>query len=269
MQVPPSAPLSGLIRHYLLLESGKDIQLNYRLFSDGNPGIVFHLKDSVIQNAGNNETLPRSFMYGQISQFKDVVSTGELGMLVVVLQPYGIYSLFGIEASELNNCIVDLADIFGVEAAILEDRIINAKSIDNRIVIIEKFLREKTAGKKEPDHLFIESLQAIYNSIGSISIEDLLKKVPVTERQLERKYKQCIGTSPKKYADIIRFQHFLKLLQHQAHGTKISDIVYETGYYDQSHLNGFFKKITGITPNQYKTDHKLLAINFMQLPKNA
>src|SRR4030095_2077959 len=108
MQIPPSIPLSGIVRHYLLLESEKDIHLNYRLFSDGNPGIVFHLGDSIIQNAGNKEGLPRSFIYGQISRCKDVVSTGKLGMLVVVLQPYGIYSLLGIDAAELNNSIVDL-----------------------------------------------------------------------------------------------------------------------------------------------------------------
>jgi AraC-like DNA-binding protein len=269
MQMPCSVPLSGLVRHYLLLQSEKDIHLNYRLFSDGNPGIVFHLEDSVLQSVGNAERLPRSFIYGQIAQFRDVASVGKMGLLVVVLQPFGVYSLLGIDAAELNNSIIDLADIFGVDAAVLEDKIINAKTVAHRILAIEKFFLEKTAGKKEPDDLFKESLYEIYNSRGTVSIEGMLKKVPVTERQLERKFRQYIGTSPKKYADIIRFQHFLKLLQHRSQGTKISDIVYESGYYDQSHLNGFFKRITGITPNQYKTDHQLLAVNFMQLPKNA
>jgi AraC-like DNA-binding protein len=269
MQLSPSVSLAGLVRHYLLLESEQDIHLNYRLFSDGNPGIVFHLKASVIQSAENFEVLPRSFIYGQISQFKDVASNGKLGMLVVVLQPYGIHSLLGIDAAALTDCIVDLADIFGVEAAVLEDKVINSRLIADKIRIIERFFLKKTISKNESDPLLKESLQAIYNSRGSINIDDILKKVPVTERQLERKFKKYIGTSPKKYADIIRFQHFLKLLQQQSRSRKISDIVYETGYYDQSHLNGFFKKITGITPNQYKSDHQLLAINFMQLPKIA
>ncbi len=269
MQIPPSIPLSVLVRHYLLLESEKDIHLNYRVFSDGNPGIVFHLSDSIIQNAGNNEGLPRSFIYGQISQFKDVRSAGKFGMLVVVLQPYGIYSLLGMNSAELNNTIIDLADIFGAKAAILEDQIINGKSIADKITILERFLLEKAIGKMDPDPLFKEALSEIYNSCGSISIEDILKKVPVTERQLERKFRLYIGTSPKKYADIIRFQHFLKLFQRRTKDIRISDIVYETGYYDQSHLNGFFKKITGITPNEYKTGHQLLAINFMQLPQNV
>lgn len=269
MQFPSSDSLSGMVRHYLLLESDEDIHRNYRLFSDGNPGIVFHLKEAVMQNAQNYEKLPRSFIYGQINQFKDVVSDGKLGMLVVVLQPYGIYSLLGIGAAELNNCIVDMADIFGMKAAILENQIMTARSATDKIKIIERFFLSRAKGNSGPDPLFKEALQEIYNSRGAISIEDILKRTPITERQLERKFRQYIGTSPKKYADIIRFQYFLKLLQHQSSEGKISDIVYESGYYDQSHLNGFFKKITGITPNQYKSDHQLLAVNFMQLSKNA
>lgn len=269
MQLPSSASLSGIVRHYLLLESERDISQNFRLFSDGNPGIVFHLGEPLIQSTGNYGMLPRSFIYGQISQYNDVMSTGKFGMLVVVLHPYGIYSLLSIGASELNNCNINLVDIFGREASDLEDQLLCTRHYHSKIEIIEKFLIAKMQGKLDPDALFKEALQVIYKSKGAITIEEILKKVPLTERQLERKFKQYIGTAPKKYAEIIKLQHFLKLLQYHSKGEKISDIVYECGYYDHSHLNGFFKRITGVTPNEYKRDHQLLAVNFMQLPQNA
>jgi AraC-like DNA-binding protein len=266
MQLPPSANLSGIVRHYLLLESEWDIRQNYRLFSDGNPGIVFHLGEPLIQYRGNYGMLPRSFIYGQISQYNDVLSTGKFGILVVVLQPYGIYSLLGIGASEFNDCNISLTEIFGSEALDLEDQLLFARDHQSKIAIIEEFLLSKAQDKVDPDSLFKEALQVIYKCKGAITIEELLKKIPITERQLERKFKQYVGTAPKRYAEIIKFQHFLKRLQTHAQGEKISDIVYDSGYYDHSHLNGFFKKITGITPNQYKHNHQLLAVNFMQLP---
>src|SRR6266566_1008577 len=103
MQLSASYPLFHIVKHYLILESEEDLHLNYRLFSDGNPGIVFHFKDPLIQYtddhlAGNPQ--PNSFIYGQITRYNDLRSDGELGMLVVVLQPYGIYSLLGIAACE-------------------------------------------------------------------------------------------------------------------------------------------------------------------------
>jgi AraC-like DNA-binding protein len=272
MQLAPSPSLSHLVKHYLILEREEDIQLNYRLFSDGNPGLVFHFKNPLIQFTGNNLPgiiQPNSFIYGQITHYNDLRSGGELGMLVVVLQPYGIYSLLRISACELNNCSIKLADLFGREALDLEEQVLSAGNVLSIIKPVEQFLLKKGAYIREPDPVFEESLQLIYQHRGILTIEDLLKKIPVTERQLERKFNRYIGTTPKKFSDIIRFQHFLKRLQQHPPDIKMTDAVYEGGYYDQSHLNNYFKKTTGLTPWQYKLDHRLLAVNFMQLSPNA
>jgi AraC-like DNA-binding protein len=272
MQLAPSASLSHIVKHFLILKRAEDIDLNYRLFSDGNPGLVFHFKHPLIQYEDHQKTetiQPKSFIYGQITHYNDLRSSGELGMLVVVLQPYGIYNLLRINASDMNNCVIRLADLFGREALDLEDRILNADSVAHIILSVEQFLMKKGVYVKDADPVFEESLQFIYDHKGILTIEELLKKIPVTERQLERKYNKYIGTTPKKFSDIIKFQHFLKRLQRHRLDEKMTDAIYDGGYYDQSHLNNYFKKTTGLTPWQYKLDHRLLALNFMQLSQNA
>ena len=272
MQLAPSVSLSHIVKHYLVLEREEDMQLNYRLFSDGNPGLVFHFKYPLIQYDGNEMAgtiQPRSFIYGQITNYSDLKSSGELGMLVVVLQPYGIYNLLHTTASEMNDCIIPLADLFGREALNLEDQVLNADRVSHIINSVEQFLLKRGVHVKDTDPVFEESLQFIYQHKGILTIQELLKKIPVTERQLERKYNKYIGTAPKPFADIIKFQHFLKILQHPRPGEKMTDAVYDGGYYDQSHLNNYFKKTTGLTPRQYKLDHHLLAVNFMQLSPKA
>jgi len=272
MQLSPSPSLSHIVKHYLVLEREEDIHLNYRLFSDGNPGLVFHFKYPLIQYGSNQLTgtiQPKSFIYGQITHYNDLRSSGDLGMLVVVLQPYGIFKLLNIPASEMNNSLIPLADIFGREAMALEDQVLNADNLFPIIHSVERFLLKKGTPAKHNDPVFEESLQLIYQHKGILTIEELLKKIPVTERQLERKYNKYIGTGPKKFSDIIKFQHFLKLLQRHQSDKKMTDAVYDSGYYDQSHLNNYFKKTTGLTPWQYKLDHHLLAVNFMQLSAKA
>ena len=272
MQLSPHPLLAGLIKHYLILETDADLILNFRLFSDGNPGIVFHYKNPLTQCAGDRRARvvqPKSFIYGQISHYNDLKGNGKLGMLVVVLQPYGIYSLLGISASELNDHMVQLSDIFGQEASDLEQKVIDAASANLRIQWIEKFFLKKSASIRDPDPLFKESLLEIYRQQGLSTIRELLAKIPVTERQLERKFKEYIGNTPKQFSDTIKFQHFLKRLQMQAPGKKISDSIYDSGYYDPSHLNNYFKKTAGFTPMQYKNAHLLLANNFMQLSQPA
>lgn len=318
MQLSPSEGLSNIVKHYLIVERGEDMKANYRLFPDGNPGIVFHFGDPLIQytddgsfpqnrsQAGHvmqpGTPQPRSFVYGQLSRYNDLLSGGRLGMLVVVLQPTGLYSLVKMAAHELNDDIIKLADLFGVEAIDLEEEVLGAgsaltghsgpvtgsaranhsgpvagsewnsrsaspaDSILTAIQSVERFLLKKQATAANPDRLIMEALDLMYESRGFVRMEELLKQIPVTERQLERKFKEYIGTSPKKMADTIKFQHFLKLLQNHPPGRKISDVIYDGGYYDQAHLNNYFKKMVGVTPLQYKANPYLLAVNFMQVP---
>ena len=272
MQLAPAASLSHIVKHYLVLKRDEEVHLNYRLFSDGNPGLVFHFKNPLIQYESNQmkgTVQPKSFIYGQITHYNDLRSSGALAMLVVVLQPYGIYKLLHTAASEMNNCIISLADLFGQEALDLEEQVLHAGHVSPIINLVEQFLLKKGVNAKDTDPVFKESLQYIYQHKGILTIEELLKKIPVTERQLERKYNKYIGTGPKKFSDIIKFQHFLKLLLHHRPDEKMTHAVYDGGYYDQSHLNNYFKKNTGLTPWQYKLDHRLLAVNFMQLSPNA
>jgi AraC-like DNA-binding protein len=272
MQLNPSPSLSHIVKHYLILERAEDIDLYYRLFTDGNPGLVFHFKNPLIQYAEydlKGMIQPRSFVYGQITHYNDLRSGGELGMLVVVLQPYGIFNLLHLSASEMNNLVIPLADVFGHSARALEDRALHADDVFQIIPSVEEFLQKKRVPVKHTDPVFEESLQLIYKHKGILTIEELLKKIPVTERQLERKYSKYIGIGPKKFSDIIKFQHFLKVLQHDRSERKLTDAVYDCGYYDQSHLNNYFKKTTGLTPRQYKLEHHLLAVNFMQLSHNS
>ncbi|WP_316828477.1 hypothetical protein [Pedobacter miscanthi] len=49
MQLPPQDLLKGLVKHYLIIDQKISTAQSYRMFSDVNPGIVFHLKDPFLQ----------------------------------------------------------------------------------------------------------------------------------------------------------------------------------------------------------------------------
>jgi len=268
MQLPPSAALSSIVKHYLILESDRNIHSNYRLFSDGNPGIVFHYKNQFKQlyyNDAAGQRQPRSFVYGQITHYYDLQATGSLGMVVVVLHPYSINPLFKVSADELNNSTISLVDFYGSEVRDIEDQIQSARCSHEIIAIIEKFLLKKMTAAHPADAAFDQAISLIYRHKGIVTVEGLLKIIPVTERQLQRKFKHYIGINPKKFADVIKLQHFLKLLKNHPPYDKLGAIVYDSGYYDQAHLNNWFKKSAGVTPLQYRSNGNLLAINFMQM----
>ncbi|WP_114939504.1 helix-turn-helix domain-containing protein [Mucilaginibacter endophyticus] len=267
MQIAPHPLLSGIVKHYLIIAHNERTAINYRLFSDGNPGMVFHLKAPLLQYDQHRVTnkQPGSFVYGQITRYNDIMSVNELAMLIVVLQPNALLTLLDVAAYELNNNTVPLKDLFGQEGADLEDQIANVTDLSTAAAIAEQFLLKKIASKSIAISITDWAISIIHKHSGIVNVKNLLDVLPVTERQLERKFNEEVGISPKKFIDAVKFQNYLKQLQKLASVKDVSGLSYACGYYDQAHLNNFFRKHTGVTPLQYKANHNLLAINFMPL----
>jgi AraC-like DNA-binding protein len=268
MQLSPCDELKHIVKHYLFINNDNEKHLHYRFFSDGNPGIVFHFNAPLIQDNYTNtskQEQPRSFIYGQITHYNNITLSGRLSMLVVVLQPYGANALLGTAASELNDTVIKLSDVFKQQAADLEEQLLSTVSIMQSISLVERFLIKRVAAMNSVNELLKEVVKVINNNHGLISLQSVISSLPVTERQLERLFNRYIGTPPKKFTDTVRFQFFLKSLQNSSPAKGLNEIVYDYGFYDQAHLNNYFKKNTGLTPMQYKAGYNPAVINFMPI----
>lgn len=268
MQIAPSPSLQHIVRHYLILSNDVGTNADFRMFSDGSPGIVFHRKTPLLQKNGKDGKLtiqPECLVYGQITQFNTMSAVNELDMLIVVLQPSALFKLFAIPAFEVTNDIIPFTGLAGQSGRMLIEQVQNSTGNNSAITAIEDFLLNRLLKYSYNDKIISLSLQQIYVQKGMNTVAEMLKDIPATERQLERKFREQIGLSPKKFADIIKFQHLLKNLKHISPTLSLSDVSYISGYYDQSHLNNSFKKFTGLTPLQYLTNNNLLAVNFLAL----
>ena len=259
MQIFPSPHLSNIIKHFLIIESDHAELMEHHFFPDGNSGMVFHYGDPFVQH-------PESFIYGQVSKFRRIQSGGKIGMLVVVFQPHGSHLLLGIPANELSDEICTLSDFWGAEARTLEDQVLHAADNPRRIEILEKFLTKKLSACLDADPVIRESLELIYAHHGLTPINELNILLQVSERQLERKFKENIGISPKNFSNIIRLQFFLKLFRTKSPEQSLTAIGYESGFYDQAHLIREFRKSVGLSPGQYIFKTNRLAVNLVQLP---
>jgi len=264
MQILPSKELLPYIKHYLFLESAADSQKTLRLFSDGNTGIVFLLNQGRL-SINQSDHLPQSFLYGQISHFKDLCLIERISFIIVVFQPDGLYKLLGVPAYELKDQIIGLQDIFGQSAERLYDQLMYRNHPTAKLNALNTFfytlaIQNKSLGQTS----FSNVLKYITDHNGLLSVEELLKHSGYTERHMERIFAEQVGMSPKKFVSIVQLHFFLKLLRNKADDTTLTTISYESGYFDQSHLIRTFKKYTGFTPSIYLNNTSRLAINFME-----
>ncbi len=151
-----------------------------------------------------------------------------------------------------------MTDLFEAQSAIeLEQKIIDAPSTQTRIEAVERFLLDKLTDQSIADNIVKSTIQALSETKGKESINSILKDDPSKRRNLERKFSKQVGISPKQLGRIIRLQAALKMMLSNK-GEKLTQIAYESEYYDQAHFTKDFKEFTGTNPKEYLSDEQLM-----------
>jgi transcriptional regulator GlxA family with amidase domain len=96
-------------------------------------------------------------------------------------------------------------------------------------------------------------LEANYLTINTI--EEVVKDVPSSRRNIVRRFKQVTGIPPIEYLQNIRVETSKKLLEQT--DLNISEIISYTGYADPKSFRKVFLKLVGITPLDYREKFKV------------
>jgi AraC-like DNA-binding protein len=90
----------------------------------------------------------------------------------------------------------------------------------------------------------------IHNFAEQLRLEDVAAKAYLTSAAFSRYFKKCTGKSFSIFLNELRIGHAKRLLAENKN--KISSIANGCGYNNLSNFNEQFKKITGITPREYR-----------------
>jgi transcriptional regulator GlxA family with amidase domain len=194
---------------------------------------------------------------GQISEPYFIQPTGDVNSFAVSFYPYGFANFVSVPINQLSNKETPLEELFGEETSRqLSNKIINADNTSRRIQIMEDFLLERMKRKATIDHIVKSTVDALFSTKGSLSINSILKENLSKRRQLERKFIKQIGISPKQLGKVIRLQAVLKMMPDQQSG-HLTNVAYEREYHDQAHFIKDFKEFTGASPKHFLFDSSM------------
>jgi AraC-like DNA-binding protein len=94
----------------------------------------------------------------------------------------------------------------------------------------------------------VRAWSVLRRSWGAVPVRRLADEVGWSVRQLENRFREQIGLGPKAAARVLRLQHARRLL---ASGRSAAETAAICGFYDQSHLSGEFRAMTGCTPGEF------------------
>jgi transcriptional regulator GlxA family with amidase domain len=108
------------------------------------------------------------------------------------------------------------------------------------------------SGQKKHGDLIVQKAQDyIEKNIGEkISIEYLSAKFCLSRRNFDRRFIKATGNTPIEYQQRVKMESVKKSLE-TTH-KNVNELMYEVGYTDMKAFREVFRKVTGLSPIEYK-----------------
>lgn len=252
--ITPDKTISLFVKNIWLFENtDKNVETNLPFYADGYPGLMFQQTDSGLMISPHNKTMPEIFLYGQTIKPVELKVSGAYLLVVFQLYPFVLRAFFNIVPKNINDECYHFDDTNG-NGGITELSMklrMSETSMHKVEIISDFFLSIFEKKKKNIDYKIREAIGYIINTGGQQSIRTIAEKSKLNIRTFERRFMKETGLSPKQFSKIIQFQATVEHLNSKDY-SKLSDIVYENGFADQSHFIRVFKTFTGKTPKVFK-----------------
>ncbi len=96
------------------------------------------------------------------------------------------------------------------------------------------------------------------NVTEKISIDELADKVLVGRRSFERRFKQATNNTVLEYIHRVKIEAAKRSFETSR--KNITDVMFDVGYTDTKAFRSIFKKITGLTPVEYRNKYNKMAV---------
>lgn len=249
--IHPDKSIALFVKEILVFESIDEYRINLPFYADGYPGLLFQRSQGDFLINPHNKKMPVIFLYGQTITPVTINVAGPFQIIVFQFYPFVLRAFWDIHPESINdNCYyLDATPHANIGQLITE--LSSSSTCDNDILILSNFLLQLFNIKK--NHLDFSIRQTILKIIennGQIAIGEIAKEEQLNIRTFERRFLKETGLTAKQFAKIVQFQTSLKQLANKDF-QRLTDIVYENGFSDQSHFIRVFKAFTGSTPTSF------------------
>lgn len=259
----PHTDLCSLVKfHWTLEVPAVESRSRQRILPDGCVDMIFILGDDIRRIGSENDHViqPRAMILGQITEPFDIEPEGYVNSFAIRFHPYGICGFLSTPISDLSNKETPLAVVFGQAVANgLEQAVAQAADTAERIAVVERFLLQRIIGDRFKENLAKQTVQIILSTNGSTPINAIIRDDPAKRRRLERMFCDRIGTSPKQLSKVVRLQAALSLMLNKQE-ENLTQVAYDSSYYDQAHFIKDFKEFTGLSPSNF-LDSELMTLS--------
>ncbi len=192
--------------------------------------------------------------WGFTNEFKEMYPDVEVVDGYIVTEEKRIYSSGG--ANSYWNLLLYLVEKYtDRETAILASKYF-AIDIDRDSQAVFAMFKGQ---KSHADEAIKKAQEYIEKNIQEkMTIDELAAFVAIGRRSFERRFKQATGNSVWEYVQRIKIEAAKR--QFETSRKNINEVMYDVGYTDTKAFRDVFKKITGLTPIEYRNKYNKMVM---------
>lgn len=268
----PRHELKPFIRRFMLADCKTDLKMSIKPKPTGYQYIGWvlgHELSASVNEVHQKITYGDFHLSGQI-EHQDITFNYH-GVFIHVLAEFtalGLYQLTKIcgdqctgkmhFVSELNS---ELSVMFNQLNSTINNTPVLSRA-NTCLLSFQNLLTELIPNKVEvPEYLSkaVDQIEAVH---GQIKISTVLEKLNISQRQLDRKFKEVVGISPKYFARVLQLNRAIQALleNDKEYMLYAAD---QGGFYDQAHFGRTMQEFMTLSPLEFLSSEEHMLFDFL------
>ncbi len=149
-----------------------------------------------------------------------------------------------------TNQSLDAETVFPSYIKEVNEQLYHSPDFKNMIQVVENFLTQVAAKQQKESHRIDKVSHQVLTMKEGVSVDWIAKESYLSNRQLERKFLDRMGVTPKYFSRLVRFENAFRM-KNQFPEKDWLTIAIHCGYHDYQHLVKEYQEFTGKTPTAF------------------
>lgn len=242
---------SPMVRFYWQMDlRSHDCEISQDLIPSAFLDIIFPLEIG-IKVGGSDSVFEEPFLSPILTQGKTISFLKGCFLFGIRLEAVPGAGLVECSPAEFEQAPNDLVSVLRrpVRKALCSI-IYDLPSFEARVAALDKyFLGADLSSRRSSAELCHAALEFI-NRNPQAKVGDICDRSGYSARWIERVFDENLGCAPKTVIRIVRLNRFLESMKKRPQA-KLTDLAYDAGYYDQSHLVREFRRFANLSPSEF------------------
>ena len=256
----PGPPLAAFVDHLWFFEDLETSHRRENVVPDGNFELIIDLRETPRklfdrENVSRFDTFRRGWISGAHSRYIVIDVLPGASMIGAHFKPGGMAPFLGLPSDELADQVVELDRVWGSQALVWREQLLEARGGAAKLRLLESILRQRLRAARPasvPSGRVNHAIQRLEQEQAGhpLAIAALADELGISHKHLISEFRRSVGLTPKTFGRIRRFQGVLGRV-HAQKRVEWADVACVCGYYDQPHFVRDFKEFSGLNPTQF------------------